>query len=793
MKKLLKKLAGHKDFILVFFLVFLVALFFVKTILHNLVPIPADLIVGIYYPWRDYIWPGFPAGVPFKNGLLSDVVSIIYPWRIYGMELLKAGKLPLWIPHALAGQPLLANFQSAVFYPFNFLFFIFRNIDAWTIYIILQPLLASLFSYFFLKSVDVSKTAAVFGSLIFAYSGFNLVWLEYGIIGHAGLWLPLILLAVNRLSRKVNLGWFIVGAVSVAFSLLAGYPQVSIYLLLVAFFFNLSNTFKVRNFYSMGLIITFIIFGILLSGIQLVPGWELVRNSIRNEDVTTRSFDQGYIALRHLILFFFPDFYGNPSTQNFWGSLPYNEVAGFIGVSGLVFALYGFLSKRHVNFFRLFLLFSMLVLFKPFGLLIQALKIPGLAAASVGRTFFLADFFLAVLAAFGFDEFIKSRDLILLRKIIIWLLIGLVLSWFWVFKEVKVINNTELVTHLKVSQRNMILPTAAFFIVMIIIFITDRFPRIKKIAPGFLILLLIFELFRFGWKYNSFSKRDWLFPNTDLIDYLKQNIGIDRFVGLIPQGMFIPYHLSSVEGYEPLMIRRYNLLANQVNETDFTSLSVGSRWVKVNNFSSSLVDLLGVRYILADKDWYLGETADRFEPVYDYGRSKVYLNEQALPRVFLVHDYQVIKDEREIIEQLRDEEFDPLEKVILEKEIEGDFGLPVRKKDIVLINQESYWQNEIVLEVETDRDGILFVSDNFYPGWRSFVDNQETETYRANFSFRGIIVPAGKHRVDLLYRPESVQIGTILSCLGVWLLLTVAWCWQRIGFTCSADRRRRGK
>ena len=118
MKKLFKKRA----LLSVFLLTFLSLVFSWKFFLHGFVPIQADLIVGIYHPWRDHIWAGYVTGVPFKNGLLSDVVSILYPWRVYGMELFKKGIWSLWIPHALAGTPLLANFQSGLLYPLNFLF-----------------------------------------------------------------------------------------------------------------------------------------------------------------------------------------------------------------------------------------------------------------------------------------------------------------------------------------------------------------------------------------------------------------------------------------------------------------------------------------------------------------------------------------------------------------------------------------------------------------------------------------------------------------------------------------------
>ena len=89
--------------VLIFFL--LSFLFSWKFFFQGLVPVPLDVIVGIYYPWRDYVWQNLVAGVPFKNSLLSDIVSIIYPWRIFGINLMKEGIWPLWIGQVLSGAP----------------------------------------------------------------------------------------------------------------------------------------------------------------------------------------------------------------------------------------------------------------------------------------------------------------------------------------------------------------------------------------------------------------------------------------------------------------------------------------------------------------------------------------------------------------------------------------------------------------------------------------------------------------------------------------------------------------
>src|SRR5438067_96109 len=110
------------DFIILLF--FIIAAFFSPFIVQGKLPIPADTIVGLYHPFRDLYAKQYPNGIPFKNFLITDPVRQQYPWRNLAMDSIKNLELPLWNPYAFAGTPLLANFQSAVFYPLNVLLFL---------------------------------------------------------------------------------------------------------------------------------------------------------------------------------------------------------------------------------------------------------------------------------------------------------------------------------------------------------------------------------------------------------------------------------------------------------------------------------------------------------------------------------------------------------------------------------------------------------------------------------------------------------------------------------------------
>ena len=149
------------------FLVLLLFCFFWPTFLKGYLPFPGDLLVAHFAPWNSEPW----AQIPHKaQG--ADAIRMMYPWKALTVRMMKSGQWPLWNPYNFSGNPHLANFQTAVFYPLNFLFLIFPEKTAWTIYIILQPLLASLFTFFFLKNLKADSLSALLSAVSFGFSAF---------------------------------------------------------------------------------------------------------------------------------------------------------------------------------------------------------------------------------------------------------------------------------------------------------------------------------------------------------------------------------------------------------------------------------------------------------------------------------------------------------------------------------------------------------------------------------------------------------------------------------------------
>lgn len=67
------------------------------------------------------------------------------------------------------------------------------------------------------------------------------------------------------------------------------------------------------------------------------------------------------------------------------------------------------------------------------------------------------------------------------------------------------------------------------------------------------------------------------------------------------------------------------------------------------------------------------------------------------------------------------------------------------------------------VEVDAEGPGLLVLADPWFPGWVATVDGAEAEIYRADFLFRGVALPPGRHSVVFAFRPRSLRIGRALS------------------------------
>ena len=490
----------------------------------GLVPIQFNLLPSFYSPWKYFSWPEYQSGVPNKP-IGTDNPKLFYPYRKFTVDELKNGRVPLWNPYVFSGNIHAATYQAAVYYPLNFLYFILPLADAWSILVILQPILTGLFTFLFLKSQKISDKGSIFGALSFAFSGWMISWWEESIvIVHSILWLPLALYGSVLLweQNQHALKGFLLIVIALSMSILAGFLQMTLYLGIVFFFWNmyLLYTSKNKSLGKLGWLAASVLLTLLVTGVQWLPAFEAYAYSPRKVVAATFLFEEFLVPLRHLVTFLSPDFWGNPGTYNyFFPGIFYHEKVIYMGIVPLIFVLYSIFHGRgrEIVFWKITsVVFLSLGFALPTSWLWYVLRVPILSVANPSRIFVVASFGFSVLAAHGLDHWWQHMSRRKLLVSISPIAIGFILLWIFVLSMyvvnyhymdiMKICSGTpalgpycKLIStssvakwstpYATISLRNLVLPTVFFMVSVISIVIFSR----RKIILYVMLLLVVFS------------------------------------------------------------------------------------------------------------------------------------------------------------------------------------------------------------------------------------------------------------------------------------------------------------
>ncbi len=699
---------------------------------------PSNYLTHFYAPWSTEKFVGWEQGIPDKP-LGTDLIRFFYPqWQ--------AG-LKLWNPYIFAGNPVMANFQSAVFYPLTYL--------PWAFLIILPPLLGAIFTFLYLKSLKLKFSTQVLGAMAFGFSGFIVTWSQEAIaVAHTAIWLPLVFYGIETKKGIVLI-------LALAMCILAGYLQIAVYIFGLAFFYSFYKK-------TLRLFVVCCLLAVGVASVQLIPSFTAFLQSPRPTVKIDKVFDTYLLSPFHLVKTVAPDINGHPGSYNYFGNGSYNETSLYIGVIPLIFALLAIFSGR-AKFFAVsaiitFILTSNLPFIKTFLTLPFWPLIPTFQPS---RILILTTFCLAVLSAVGMDYYTGSGRprhggvaKITAMGLIILVILSLVYYKFYL----------TLPRDFLVVVKNCILPLGFLGAFLGLTF----FIKYKRIFLVGVFVLTIFGQYYFFNRYLNLGEKEFLYPSHPIFKYLQDNQeNQERFISFGQQilGNFpTVFKVYSPEGFDPIFSKRYGQLVTYAKTGQFTE-NIPRIEVMVSELRASdggilaegltdnprrlrLLLLLGVKNILYHEEPSLVPMkkmfpAEIFTATAVLGKWQAYQYKNALPRAFLVNNYIVEKDPQKILDKIFDPNFDLRKAVVLEEDFvglhpDGDRSATLSKSNAVIT---SYKATCVTIETESDSPKILFLSDNYYVGWKAFVNGVETKIYRANFSFRAVAVPAGKNLV----------------------------------------------
>jgi hypothetical protein len=599
--------------------------------------------------------------------------------------------------------------------------------------------------------------------------------MAYGTLSYAIIFLPLALYSVEKYYQSEKTRFLVLLSLCFPLSFFSGHFQISLYFLFFSFFYIIYKFISVRNFKIFVWTLFAFLTGLLLSFPQLIPSIELYGQSLRSGIFQKiEVIPWGYIPT-----FLAPDIYGNPVTRNDWFG-HYAEWNAYVGLVPFILAVYSLFGKKtkEVLFFGALAVFSLLLSFpSPVLDLLILLKIPVLSTSAASRIIVLFSFSMAVLSAFGFEKLINDVKSKSVKVVFIFIFFALVFLSLWALVLLKLFIPMDKII---IAKQNLILPTGLFTIFAGISFIyfglQKRISKKTYFAVVASILLLVsFDCLRFVNKWMPFDPKALAYPNTPVSDQFSKISGYDRVFGALGGEATTFYKLPAVEGYDALYIKRYG---DFVASLDNGKLENSARSVvsfpRNGKYAKEGLSLMGVKYIVhkvsdGHASWafpFWTSEEKTFDLLYNDNYFQILKNNKAYPRAFLVSKYIVEENPQKIINKMFDKHTDLRKTVILEENpkvsLNGDG----------LAKISEYKPNRVVINTKQRGDNMLFLSDSYDLGWKAYVDGKETKIYRADYTFRAVVVPEGEHSVEFKYEPLSFKLGIMGALLGIVFLVT---------------------
>ncbi len=148
---------------------------------------------------------------------------------------------------------------------------------------------------------------------------------------------------------------------------------------------------------------------------------------------------------------------------------------------------------------------------------------------------------------------------------------------------------------------------------------------------------------------------------------------------------------------------------------------------------------------------------------------KVFENLKAFPRAWAVHAAAEVADAAQARAMLEDPKFDARHRV---------FMIGQSAPRLASCGDDEVWlarhePNYVAIKAAMSCRGMVILTDSWYPGWRATVDGRAAVIEKAYGAFRGVVVEAGEHTVEMRYRPGSVFIGAAMTGVAALVALWV--------------------
>ena len=697
----------------------------------------------------------------------GDLVTYYYPMLRWGFAELARGRLPLWNARQSAGTPFLAIPNVGFFYPLYGTFLFLPAATAQTVDIVIHLAVAGFTMFLFCRHMGMAASASLLGAVVYACHGGMVTKVYFPNFLAPTAWMPALFPLLDRVLARRATRAAAALAVVVALMVLGGNLQFAYFAALALIPFGVVRAAGVLaregGWVTSRAAMLLVVAGcaaLLLASVRLLPAADYMRDTWRPPGAL--SWDQaaimatppGLLVTNLLSPLPGPDL----ARQTYVGILPLvlagvglmlwrpRAVALAMGVTGVGAALYA-LGPHGPVFPVLFRL--------PAGSWFRG---PNRVLAIVGLA-------VAFLAAGGLDVLWRrsaqgrGRGAALTTLVVT---AAVVLGAAWLLR----VPGWHLVA----------LYCGAALLAASALVLAGPRAAVRHAVVAAVLLVTTVDLFSGQQPRGALPARlDHYFARYEsFFADLRARQGLDRThisAGFVsPRLRFhsdlakagLNHGIWMVTDYEPLCDLRQDRWLRFLGDVGEVPASVCYFELPLDAATRPFLRLAGVRfYLVADEenppspivlaDWV---------PIRHADGVSLYEDPQALPRAFIVGRVEVETDPDRVLERMRS--LDLSRVAVVEEPLPESSTFGDGRATIV-----RYDRDRVTVRTASPAGGLLVLTDRWFPGWQATVDGRPAAILRTDYLYRGVVVAAGEHVVEFVYRPRSFLLGTFGSVLGL--------------------------